>query len=301
MIYKIAITTGDTNGIGLEVACKALSSIRLYKNIEFILFFQNTAQLKFINKFKKKFKNRVHLLRNSKSPAIWVEDVLYQILSKEISGLVTGPLSKPAIIRAGLKDIGHTDIIKRVTRSKLLNMCFIGKKFNVGLVTSHIPLASVAKSLSTNKIILTCREINHFLKINFPKKSKLPIGILGLNPHAGDNGILGKEEDMVIKAIELLKKEGINAVGPLVPDSTFISKNLKKYSFFVALYHDQGLIPFKLAHEYSGVHLTLGSQIIRTSVDHGTAFDIFNENIADPRSMIDAINLCVKLVRSKYV
>lgn len=302
MIYRIAITTGDSDGIGAEVASKALNRLGPQKNVQFILYYQKTSQLKYFSGLKKKFSSQQLVLKHDRrSPALWVEDILLQQSSGQISGLVTGPLSKPEIILTGLQDLGHTDIIKRVTKSKTAYMAFVGKRFNVSLVTGHIPLREVAGNISVEKIVECCELTHELVQKISPQKRKLPIALVGLNPHAGDSGLIGNEETLVKKAAQLLNKRGIKTAGPLVPDVCFMPNEWKKYCFYIALYHDQGLIPFKMIHERSGSHLTLGVPIIRTSVDHGTARDIYGMNKADSQSMLDSIRLCIKLVRSHNV
>jgi 4-hydroxy-L-threonine phosphate dehydrogenase PdxA len=138
--------------------------------------------------------------------------------------------------------------------------------------------------------------VSQFSKNFLRGGDRKPIGILGLNPHAGDSGLIGQEEKLVIQpAVEKLKKNGFLVEGPLSPDAAFFPPSWKRYCFYVATYHDQGLIPFKLAHQHSGAHLTLGLPIWRTSVDHGTAKDIYGKNLANPQSMVDAIKWSILL------
>ena len=176
-------------------------------------------------------------------------------------------------------------------------MGFIGKKFNVVLATGHCPTETVEtklQSVNMAKFFELCLESRKLLK---PSLRNKPLGVLGLNPHSGDNGIIGKYEIETLQP--LLRKFSKKEVhGPLIPDVAFSPKNWNKYSFFVALYHDQGLIPFKMIHGFQGVHITLGLPIKRCSVDHGTAKDIFGKNIANPSSMSDAIKFGIKLAKT---
>lgn len=309
-LKKVAITTGDIDGIGLEIAVKGLLKIGPQKNVCFHLWRspdspdKETKRLK--NKFnvvqisdfselaKYEYKNdQLIEIISQKAPALWVEDVANLCLHKKINSLVTGPLSKQAVLEAGLSDLGHTDILKRVSKSDNAFMGFIGKHFNVILVSSHIPLKSVEKKLTTDLLLKSIKVALESRKILKPILRSKPIGILGLNPHAGDSGLIGDFEQSVLQD---LFKSNRHIKGPLVPDVAFIKSNWSDFSYYLALYHDQGLIPFKTVHGFdSGVHLTLGLPIKRTSVDHGTAKDIFGKNEANPGSMIEAIKWGVKL------
>jgi 4-hydroxythreonine-4-phosphate dehydrogenase len=175
-------------------------------------------------------------------------------------------------------------------------MSFWGDKFNLVLATSHIPLRDMASQL-TPPTIENCIQVALMSRRLLPARKKiLPVGVLGLNPHAGENGLIGTEErDMLCPLIRKLRNSGVEIEGPLVPDAAFLPKNLKRYSFYVALYHDQGLIPFKLLNGSRGAQVSLGLPFVRTSVDHGTAKDIFGLNKADPSSMKFAIELALKL------
>ena len=177
-------------------------------------------------------------------------------------------------------------------------MGFVGNKFNVVLATGHIPLSAVAQDLTVDKIIGACRAAFD-LRAQLPvRRRKLPIGLLGLNPHAGDGGIISTEEGSIFSvALERLAAMQIPVVGPLVPDAAFLKEAWSKYSSYVACYHDQGLIPFKAIHGFdSGTHLTLGLPLKRTSVDHGTAKDIFGKNKANPGSMVSALRWAINWV-----
>ncbi|MEN0058579.1 MAG: 4-hydroxythreonine-4-phosphate dehydrogenase PdxA, partial [Bdellovibrio sp.] len=211
----------------------------------------------------------------------------------------TGPLSKTLIYESGLRDMGHTDILKRVSKTQNVHMGFLGREFNVLLATAHIPLNKIAQSLTTENLSLALINANHLRKILPTSLARKPIGLLGLNPHAGEAGLIGDEEGQLFPSLlSFARQHKIPVSGPLVPDAAFLKSNWKKYSVFLALYHDQGLIPFKLVHgQQSGVHISVGLPFIRTSVDHGTAKDIFEKNKALPHSMRDALTWAVKLSR----
>lgn len=313
---KIALTTGDVDGIGFEVTAKALNTIVPSKGVQFIMWRPESVDKKYLKLIDKKW-TRITVdnleealkidgpylvdIASDLTPAEWVEISAKACLSGKISAMATAPLSKTSIKEAGFKDLGHTDILKRLSKSKFVNMGFVGEKFNVVLATAHHPLKDVSKKLNFETLSQALLNANS-LRLKLPKaQSKLPIGILGLNPHAGEKGLIGREElDLFPKIEKFATQNRIPIVGPLVPDAAYFESNWKKYSIYLALYHDQGLIPFKMIHgQDSGVHISLGIPMIRTSVDHGTAKDIFGKNIANPSSMADAIMWAVKLARLK--
>ncbi len=320
---KVIITTGDIDGIGLEVASKALldPAVRRLRFVpilfisaslkgrwqqkyvsELIKFwtvfqFEELADgLDFLARTKNPSLRTLIIIASKKSPAYWVEEAAKNCLSKKADALVTGPLSKTLILESGLKDIGHTDILKRISRTTKVNMGFIGKHFSVILASDHIPLSKVATKVTEKQLTDTLDNANLLRKFLGSKK---PIGVLGFNPHAGEEGLLGGEELRLKKALTKWTQMNITPVkGFLVPDAAFLKDQWKQYSCYVCMYHDQGLIPFKLVHgQDSGVHISLGIPFIRTSVDHGTAKDIFNKNKANPSSMIDAITCAFKMTR----
>jgi 4-hydroxythreonine-4-phosphate dehydrogenase len=318
---KIAITTGDLDGIGLEIAEKALLKMGPQKGVHFLIWRSPVSYPKNLHKLEKKFRlvsftspikalryllsegiksNHLVEIISSESPALWVEQTALWCQEKKIHGIVTGPLSKTEISRVGLKDVGHTDILKRITKSKRVHMGFLGSKFNVVLATAHIPISKISSCLSVGEILAGI-EAAESLRQQLPRNlQKKPLGVLGLNPHAGEEGLIGQEELLYLnKALQEAAKKKIPVIGPLVPDVAFLEENWKKYSVFLAMYHDQGLIPFKVVHgQKSGVHISLGLPFVRTSVDHGTAKAIFGKNIAIANSMSDAIQTCLRLVKS---
>jgi 4-hydroxythreonine-4-phosphate dehydrogenase len=314
---RIALTTGDSDGIGLEVTLKALGKLGPQKGIQFLLWREDSLYAsKEIKKLDKKFKritveslaealkiegNYLIDIASDLSPAHWVEESAKACMKDQLQGMATAPLSKVTIKKAGFKDLGHTDILKRVSGAKKVHMGFIGDKFAVVLATGHIPITQITKHLSFSSLAEAILHADEMRKLLPAAKKNKPIGVLGLNPHAGEQGLIGKEELLLFPELAAWAKEKkIPLQGPLVPDAAFFPQNWNKYSVYVALYHDQGLIPFKMAHgQDSGVHMTLGIPFIRTSVDHGTATDIFGKNKANPSSMSDAIRWAVKFARLK--
>lgn len=321
---KIAITTGDTDGIGLEIAAKSLQRLGPQPGTIYFLFrHRRQSKSRWLRLLDRHFTRQTFpdlaeaLSRLStgsstkkllidicsvKEPPVWVEEVGLACLHGKIDGMVTGPLSKTLIRKSGMKDLGHTDILKRISRTPNVHMGFLGKHFSVVLATAHIPLKDVTYKLNQRAVENALWAGQNLRKSLPPTQRRRPLGLLGVNPHAGEDGLLGREERVLRKAAAKLRLKSVPVKGPLVPDAAFLPRFQKKYSVYIACYHDQGLIPFKMAHgSSSGVHISLGLPFIRTSVDHGTAKDIFKLGIADPGSMYDAIQWCSKLSRQRKV
>jgi len=318
----VAITTGDPDGIGFEVTAKALAKLGPQKNSSFFLFRdknQEKNQKRYFHLLDKKFSRLTfkttkaalafyYILKNAKAldsqflfdlelstnAADWIIEATELCRDKIFDSLVTAPISKTLIKDAGYKFIGHTGIFRHYFPQYPMFMGFVGNKFNVIIATDHIALKDVEKDLSTQKLtasILAAKKLQSLLS------SGKPVGLLGLNPHAGEKGVVGSFEQKVL--LPLVKKYK-HLSQPLVPDAAFFPNNWSKYSTYLALYHDQGLIPFKMIHgQDSGVHITLGLPFLRTSVDHGTAKDIYNKNKANANSMREAIELNLQLLRGK--
>ena len=306
-IKQIHITTGDPNGIGLEVALKALKKLKPINNIQFILWRANNIIFK--NNLHLPFK--IHTIRSLKElkylnskilvdiasplkPSEWpAKAARHCLLDKKNRALTTGPLSKIQMQKDGFTEKGHTELLKKLSKAEYVFMAFLGDFFNVVLLTGHIPLKKIL--LKENTLSACIKHSLAFAKNTFPKAQyKKPLGILGFNPHAGEEGLLGKEEFLFEK---LLSKWKNKIKGPLVPDTAFLKDNWKKFSMYICLYHDQALIPFKMIHERKSFQLSLGLPFIRTSVSHGTAKDIFKKNKANPESMVRALKWAVKQLK----
>lgn len=220
-------------------------------------------------------------------------------LDKTIDAMVTAPISKEAVNLAGYKIPGHTEFLAERSKADSVLMMLVNKKLRVALNTVHIPIAKVAGSISTEGIIERLSVLNTSLRIDFGIKFP-KIAVLGLNPHAGDGGIIGHEEiEMITPALILAKSQDIDARGPFPADGFFGQKLYTKFDAILAMYHDQGLAPFKLLSFGSGVNFSAGLPIIRTSPDHGTAFDIAGKGIADPSSFTQAYILSTELARKR--
>ncbi|HEX9879655.1 MAG TPA: 4-hydroxythreonine-4-phosphate dehydrogenase PdxA [Candidatus Binatia bacterium] len=213
--------------------------------------------------------------------------------------MATAPISKQVLHSAGHLYPGHTELLAAMTRAKDYRMMMLGERLKVVLVTVHLPLTQVSEALSRRGVRITL-ELTHRALGSFFGLSHPRLAVTGFNPHAGEEGIFGSEEKRLIRpAIMDAKRQGIRAYGPFAADGLFHQAVAGEYDAVICMYHDQGLIPLKLLHFFDGVSLTLGLPIIRTSVDHGTAYDIAGMGKADESSMIGAILLASRLARQK--
>tara|TARA_B100001564_G_scaffold173187_1_gene145718 strand:- start:10518 stop:11555 length:1038 start_codon:yes stop_codon:yes gene_type:complete len=315
---KVGISVGDPNGIGIEVILKSFQNpetLRLFNpvifaNIEIIEYqmrlFNINLKLNSIQKFEEFCTDRINVYNLSlgdfkhtfgKATIQGGQVALKSLLasakalnSGEIEALVTAPINKKNILSETFNFIGHTEFLSNLFSSESL-MFMIGENLKVGLLTDHIPIDKVSsfitKKALRNKILKMIKSMQNDFLIPRPK-----IAILGLNPHAGDNGLIGNQDEKIIKpVIEKLKKENNSVFGPFSADSFFVKSNLDKYDTVLAMYHDQGLIPFKTLNFGSGVNFTSGLPIVRTSPDHGTAYDIAGSGIASYTSFKKALLL----------
>jgi 4-phospho-D-threonate 3-dehydrogenase / 4-phospho-D-erythronate 3-dehydrogenase len=217
------------------------------------------------------------------------------VLSGTADAMATAPINKKALHLAGYKYPGHTELLAKLTRTRECRMMLVGERLKVILVTVHLPLMKVAKELTRRRVRITL-EIAHENLQKYFGLSHPRLAVAALNPHAGEEGLFGREERQTIgPAIEEAAAKGILAQGPFASDSLFYRAAQGEFDAVVCMYHDQGLIPLKLLHFSDGVQLTLGLPIVRTSADHGTAYDIAGKNRADPTSMREAILLAAQL------
>ena len=320
---KVAITMGEPCGIGPEVIVKALCSsgirdccnsvvigdaevikeaVRL-TGLEFkvrsIPDIQDSRPGKGVIEVCN-VKSRLPVRKGSPSGAAgravvkYVKKAVSLALNNEVKAIVTGPISKESLQLAGHKWPGHTELLAELTNTKDFAMMFAGDRLKIILCTIHIALKDVPKKISKNLVYRTIRHAKSgadMLGISNPR-----IAVSGLNPHAGESGIMGKEEAAsIMPAVMKAQAEGIEVSGPYPPDVVFHKAYNGAFDIIVCMYHDQGLIPFKLLSFETGVNVTVGLPLIRTSPDHGTAFDIAWKNTANPASMIEAIRLASKL------
>ena len=233
-----------------------------------------------------------------KVAGVAIEKAVELCLAAKVQALVTAPVSKEAMQLAGYNFPGQTEMIALLSRSSWVIMMLVSSKMRVGLVTIHAPLRSIPDSISSEKIIEKAKTITESLQRNF-QIQKPRIAILGLNPHAGEHGLLGSEEREIIEpAVEEIKKIGINAVGPVPADAFFGTQRYKSFDAILAMYHDQGLIPVKMSDFGTTVNFSAGLNVIRTSPGHGTAFDIAGKGKADISSMLEAIKLAARFAQN---
>jgi 4-hydroxythreonine-4-phosphate dehydrogenase len=285
---RIAITEGDPAGIGPEIARRAASDPRVLDVCEPVLY-GPPADTRFAPG---------QLAADSGRAAYdTIVRAVADAMSGDVAGIATAPINKEALRLAGLPWKGHTDLLAHLTGAPRVAMMFFSDELRVVLATIHVPLADVPRlltqSLMEQTIALTAVEL--------PRFDKMPprIAVAGLNPHAGEHGLFGREEETVIApAIACCRAKGIDVSGPFPADTVFVRARKGEFDVVVACYHDQGLIPVKLAAFGRAVNVTLGLPIIRTSVDHGTAFDIAGKGVADAGSMIEAVLLAARLARS---
>jgi 4-hydroxythreonine-4-phosphate dehydrogenase len=286
---RVAITSGDPAGIGPEVAARAAADSRVLEACEPVIYGPPDGSA-FV----------AGVLSAEAGRAAY--DVIVRAVDDAQRGVVqaiaTAPVNKEAFRLAGLTWSGHTDLLAHLTGSSHVAMMFHSEELRVVLATVHIALAEVPRALTAASleatIALTARELPRF-GVARPR-----IAVAGLNPHAGEHGLFGREEDVAIRpAIEACRSRGIDVAGPFPADTIFVRACRGEFDVVVACYHDQGLIPVKLVAFGRAVNVTLGLPIVRTSVDHGTAFDIAGKGVADPESMIAAVLLAARLAGSR--
>jgi 4-hydroxythreonine-4-phosphate dehydrogenase len=322
MSIRIGITCGDINGIGPEIALKAVSSTHWKNDVEFTFIGPETLPI--LGNSSELFSNAWEIegvtaqpssnhwkencapppsvptigkitVEASRTAVTAIERGVQGCLAGEIDAMVTAPICKEGLQRANIPWPGHTEMIAAMTGCKRYGMMLMGKGLRVMLATRHLPLREVADALTKENILETIELTGEALEQLGLSNGR--IGVCGLNPHAGDGGVLGSEEvDMIAPAIEAAKANGLNLSGP-VPADTIFFQCLENYDAIVAMYHDQGLGPLKMHAFDCGVNWTVGLPIIRTSPDHGTAFNIAGQDKADPRSMIAAIETAIQLVK----
>jgi 4-hydroxythreonine-4-phosphate dehydrogenase len=322
----VGISIGDLNGIGSEVVLKSFEDSRMlelctpviFANVKILSFLKKNlnlqAQLHGIDKLDQLVIGKINVLN------VWREAVnieygvvddsigKYAIKSfteatkalKEglIDVLVTAPINKSNVQSEEFKFPGHTDYLDQELQGNAL-MFMIQDNLRVGLLTDHVPLNDVAKHLTEELIRKKIKTINQSLIQDFGI-TKPKIAVLGLNPHSGDNGVIGSEEDKIMKpALKKIFEEGILVFGPFSADGFFGSNQYEKYDAVIATYHDQGLIPFKTLSFGKGVNYTAGLDKIRTSPDHGTAYEIAGKGVADHNSFLEAIYAALDIYKSR--
>ncbi len=234
-----------------------------------------------------------------KAGYVYIEESINAALRGQVDGVVTAPIHKEALHLAGVKHPGHTEIFTALTNSRRSCMMLRSEPITVSMVTTHIGYHEVPGKLSPERVFDVIELTAEAMHAILGRTARL--AVCGLNPHAGESGLFGnrEEERLVLPAVERAKTKGLNVDGPFPPDAVFTPNQRKKFDAIVTLYHDQGHIPFKMLAFDTGVNVTLGLPIIRTSVDHGTAFDIAWKGVADPLSLYEAIRVAVELAGGK--
>ena len=325
----VGITQGDGNGIGYEVIIKALADARILESFTPVIY----GSSKIFGFYRKQIHNidnidtyviqsakdarqrRVNIV-NCLSDNVYVEPgkstpesaqaairslecAVRDIKAGDIDVLVTAPINKRAMDAEGFGNTGHTEYLQKEFGVEDVTMFMVSDQLKIGVVTGHIPLKDVSASITQEKILSKLRLMSASLRRDFgviePK-----IGVLGLNPHCGDGGLLGDEEEKVIlPAVRAAADEGILAFGPYSADGYFGQGTYARFDATLAMYHDQGLAPFKAIAFQDGVNFTAGLPIVRTSPDHGTAFELAGRDMADPQSMMSSIYTAIDIFRKR--
>ena len=320
-MIKLAVSPGDPAGIGPDICIKAFGQ---NKNLNFtpVIFgdvdlFQERAQNLEVDVQVKEFKGQETLDDSS----FWIlpyplemkvepgkpdpsyGDYLMKVLreatnstlNKEFDALVTGPLNKELINKAGISFFGHTEVLAEISETSKVLMMLTCDNLKIALATTHVPLSEVPELITYEHLCECLTILNNDLQNKWGCSNPC-IKVLGLNPHAGDGGYLGKEDQEVIApAIEYLKTKGLNLIGPVSADTAFIGKNSEHIDAYLAMYHDQGLPVLKTVGFGNSVNITLGLPFIRTSVDHGTAYDMAGKKEVDENSLLEASSLAFNL------
>ena len=276
---RIGITLGDPAGIGPEVVAKALKSGRLNRHFDYEVIGDPRA-------------------KRHADAADWVVKGAKRCLGGDLAALATAPITKDLLHRAGYPFTGQTELLAHLSHTRRFAMMLAGGPLRVALVTTHAPLRDVAKLITGRKIVEVIELSNQICRRFGIRRPR--IAVAGLNPHAGEGGLLGDEERRIIgPAVKRAARSGIDVSGPYSADTLFYRAAHGEFDAVVAMYHDQWLAPFKLIAFDNGVNLTLGLPFIRTSPDHGTAPDIAGKGIARPDGMIAAINMAAQLATTK--
>ncbi|TXI15056.1 MAG: 4-hydroxythreonine-4-phosphate dehydrogenase PdxA [Pedobacter sp.] len=325
---KVGISIGDVNGIGLELIIKSLANNRVleycipivYGHTKVASFHRKTLG---IQGFTFQVINQASQAQDKLPNMIncWDEDVkidlgvanetggkyalksleraVDDLLAGQIDALITAPISKHTIQSDAFQFVGHTEYLQARTNASDSLMFLLAEDIRVGVVTGHIPVRDIAKKITKEQILSKLSLMNTSLKTDFWVQ-KPKIAVLGLNPHAGDDGLIGDEEQkIIIPALAEANNNRILAFGPYSADGFFANHSYQKFDAVLAMYHDQGLIPFKQIAFHQGVNFTAGLPIVRTSPDHGTGFDIAGKNQASESSFLEALFMAINIVKHR--
>ena len=325
----VGITQGDGNGIGYEVIIKALSDARILESFTPVIYGSSKIfgfyrkllhdleplDTNVISSARDAHPKRINIVNclpdnifvepgqatpeSAKSATRSLECAVEDIKKGYIDVLVTAPINKKAMVKEGFGYTGHTEYLEKTFGVDDVTMFMVSDILKVGIVTSHIPLKDVPKNITKERILSKLRMMDHSLRRDFGIDEPR-IAVLGLNPHCGDGGLLGDEEqNIILPAIMEATQEGINAFGPYSPDGFFGLGNYGRFDATLAMYHDQGLAPFKALAFERGVNFTAGLPVVRTSPDHGTAYEMAGRDQANPQSMMQAIYTAIDIYRHR--
>jgi 4-hydroxythreonine-4-phosphate dehydrogenase len=323
---RVGISIGDFNGIGPEIIMKSLADKTITDFFTPVIFgsgklftyqkniFKLNVNFNYINEASQAQPGKLNMVNLVKENSIVelgtpteestkmaidsLEAATEALLKGEIDVLVTAPINKDEMVKMGFKHTGHTGYFEEKFNKKGL-MFLVTDDLKVAVSTHHIPIAQVAENISKEKIKKQIRVLNQTLIEDF-NISRPKIAVLGLNPHSGDGGVIGNEEiEIISPAIKELSDNGILAFGPFPADSFFQPSKYKSFDAVLAMYHDQGLAPFKTLAYEEGVNYTAGLPFIRTSPDHGVAYDIAGKNVADEQSFTEAIFTAIKIFKNR--
>ena len=326
----LAITLGDPCGIGPEVVLRSLADPRAARWARYVLIGTDATLTEVARRLKiRNVSWRVTksqdlrdepehpvplvsiggacrrlalaakpLPAGGKSSVLWVERAVDLALSGCVDGIVTAPINKEAVLKGGYPWPGHTELLAARTGVKKPVMMMVAGGLRAAQVTTHVPIRELPKRITRTNVLATLRITDADLRRRFGIPQPR-LAVCGLNPHAGEEGRFGREEERAIEpAMEQAREHGVDCHGPFPADAIFVKENRKGYDAIVTMYHDQACIPVKMLGFFNGVNVTLGLPIIRTSPDHGTAYDIAQKGIADPGSMLAAIRLAARMAKA---
>jgi len=324
----IGITCGDINGIGLEVVLKALAIKNagkkfrtvIYGSTKVVAYHKNiiteeNIQLHSVNSVAEALPDRINIINcwpdnvnitlgkpsdlSGTCAKQALEAAVKDLKDGHLDAIVTAPIHKKAMQMAKFPYVGHTEYIAAEFKVKDSVMMLVSDTLRVGLITNHLPIKDVAAAITKEKVLRKILIMAETLRIDF-NVNRPTIAVMGLNPHAGDEGAIGNEDDTIVRpAIEEAKAKGVLVFGPYPADGFFGAGQFSKFDGILAMYHDQGLVPFKTLSFSAGVNYTAGLPIVRTSPDHGTAYDIAGKGEADETSFIKALFLAADIVRNR--
>jgi len=324
---KVAISHGDVNGISYEVILKAFSDPQMLEICTPVIYGSSkvatyhrkalnlpAVNLNSISAGKEAHSHRINIVNciddnirvelgkpteaSGQAAFQALERAVEEVVKGDMDVLVTAPINKKSIQSSSFNFPGHTEYLASSVGGTPL-MLMVGDWLRVGVVTGHIPVHEISKNITKELIVEKLRILNDTLKVDFVIR-KPRIAVLGLNPHAGDDGLLGSEEKEIIQpALAEAREMGIMAFGPFPADGFFATENMRKFDAVLAMYHDQGLTPFKALSFSTGVNFTAGLPIVRTSPDHGTAYEIAGQNVADEQSFLSSVYMAIDIFRNR--